>query len=253
MAAGFRADDLIQLPRFDAGGAIALGDKLLAAAATVPELPRAIARARDALQADLANLRAAAAARLAARLAEQHAEPERVADADDALDLCWTALFEWLSAFTKLPGGRLESEEARALLGDLYPDGLGFIRLPYELQWGQSDVRLGRLIDGPGPSLGGRLRALGGGAFIDALQTAHAEYGKLLGLPRLPGAAGSRPSTAEALESFASTLRVYALKVTASVEIDEPQSAALAKTLLDPLLHWKSAPRTVLDTDKTYY
>jgi len=251
----FGVDDLIQLPRFDAAGAVALGEKLLAVAAEIPELPRAIQRAKDALEADLAALRAAAAARLEARLAACASAagptPEVVADADTALDTCWTALHDWLTGFSKLPDTHFESQEAHALLGELYPDGLGFILLPYELEWGQSDLRLGRIAS---ESLGERIRKLGGGVFIEALQAAHWQYGKLLGLPRLPTAREpGRPSTGEALEAFASTLRVYALKVTAHVEVDEPQTGELAKKLLEPLLHWKVAPRTVMDADKTLY
>jgi hypothetical protein len=242
----FTIDDLIQLPRFDAAGAVALGEKLLAEAAEVRELPRPIQRAKDALEQDLAALRAAAAARLAARLAATSAvEPEVVADADSTLDACWTALHDWLTGFSKLPDAHPESAEARALLAELYPDGLGFILLPYELEWGQSDLRLGRIAS---ETLGERIRKLGGSVFIDALQAAHWQYGKLLGLPRLPGAPGDKPSTREALESFASTLRMYALKVTASVELDEPETAVLAKKLLEPLLHWQGSPKTPGDT-----
>jgi len=79
---------------------------------------------------------------------------------------------------------------------------------------------------------------------IDALQAAHWQYGKLLGLPKLPGAgATDKPSTREALDGFAATLRVYALKVTAFVEVDEPQTGVLAKRLLDPLLRWDVVSR----------
>jgi hypothetical protein len=248
----FGANDLIQLPRFDAAGAIALGEKLLAVAAEVAELPRGIQRARDALEVELVALRDAAAARLAARAAASAVgpTPEAVETADNLLDTCWTALFEWLTGFSKLPDGYAESQVARAILAELYPDGLSFILLPYELEWGQSDQRLGRI---GGEALGERLGKLGGGVFIEALQTAHWQYGKLLGLPRLPDAADDRPSTAQTLERFASVLRVYALKVTAQVEVDEPATAALAKLLLDPLMHWKMAPRTVLDVERTFY
>jgi hypothetical protein len=251
----FGANDLIQLPRFDAAGAIALGEKLLAVAAEVSELPRGVQRARDALEVELGSLRDAAAARLAARAAAAGnsaagSTPEAVETADNLLDTCWTALYEWLTGFSKLPDTYAESQEARALLIELYPDGLSFILLPYELEWGQSDQRLGRI---GSEELGERLKKLGGGVFIEALQAAHWQYGKLLGLPRLPDAGDDRPSTAQALERFASVLRVYALKVTAQVEVDEPATATLAKRLLDPLMHWKMAPRTVLDVERTFY
>jgi len=250
----FTVDDLIQLPRFDAAGAVALGERLLAVAAEVPELPRSIKRASEALAEELTTLRAAAAARLAERLAAASAgtEPSEVADADSALDGCWTALHEWLSGFAKLPDGYAEGFEAQGLLAELYPDGLGFILLPYELEWGQSDLRLGRIAT---ESLGERIRKLGGGSFIEALQAAHWQYGKLLGLPRVPGVAGpgGKASVGAALESFGATLRVYALKVTAHVEVDEPQTAELSRRLLEPLLSWKGLPRMPGAGEQTLY
>jgi hypothetical protein len=248
----FSVDDLIQLPRFDAAGAVTLGEQLCAVAAEISELPRSIKRAKDALEDDLAALRKAAAARLAARLAAASSvDPDVVAEADNTLDACWTALHDWLSGFAKLPVAHPEGAEGRALLAELYPDGLGFILLPYELEWGQSDLRLGRIA---GESLGERIRNLGGSVFIDALQAAHWQYGKLLGLPRLPGKTeGSGPTTREALESFVSTLRIYALKVTAYVEVDEPHTGDLAHKLLAPLMNWRVAPRTAMDGEKTYY
>jgi hypothetical protein len=247
------ADDLIQLPRFDAAGAVALGERLCAVADASPDLPRSIQRAKDALAEELASLRAAAAARLAERLAAaaNATDPAVIADADSALDAAWTALHDWLTGFSKLPAVYPESGEASALLVELYPDGLGFILLPYELEWNQSDLRLGRIADG---ALGDRLRALGGGVFIEALRAAHWQYGQLLGLPRLPGATeGGKLSTRDALESFASALRVYALKVTAYVEVDEPTTGALANRLLAPLLHWQGAAARGVDGERTYY
>jgi len=238
----FSVDDLIQLPRFDAVGAVALGDKLCAVAAAEPELPRPIRRAKEALEEDLASPRRAAAARLASAAAES---PAIIAEADRNLDGCWTALFDWLTGFSKLPIGTAEADEAIALLGTLYPDGLSFILLPYELEWNQSDLRLARITVEP---LGDRLRALGGGVFITALTKAHTSYGKLLGLPRPTGpATPGALSVAEALDGFAAALRVYALKVTANVEVDEPETGALSKRLLEPLLHWKTTPRTDIE------
>lgn len=233
--AGF--DDLIQLPRFDAVSAVALGERLAQVAAVEADLPRPVRRALDTLEEELGALRQAAAARLASAAA---ADPVAVAEADRTLDACWSALFDWLTGFSKLPEGIAEAEEARTLLAALYPDGLSFILLPYELEWNQSDLRLARIASEP---LGERIHALGGQVFLDALTRAHTSYGKLLGLPRAQGAKDpGTTSVAEALESFAAALRMYALKVTALVEVDEPETSALSARLLDPLLHYKSAP-----------
>jgi hypothetical protein len=234
----FSSDDLVQLPRFDAGSAVALGERLLQVANAEPELPRAIRRAKDALEEDLASLRTAAAARLAAAAAT---DPVQVAGADRLLDGCWTALYDWLTGFSKLPDGTPQAAEASSLLHEIYPDGLSFILLPYEMEWNQSDLRLGRISSEP---LGERIRGLGGAVFIEALTAAHVGYGKLLGLPRPGGAKDSgATSVGEALEGFAGALRVYTLKVTAFVEVDEPETGALSKRLLDPLMHYKANPR----------
>jgi hypothetical protein len=244
----FSADDLIQLPRFDAVGAVTLGERLLAVANAEAELPRPIRRAKEALEEDLSTLRLAAQTRLAA--AATAGAPAMVAEADRSLDECWTALHDWLTGFSRLPGGYPECGEARALLEELYPDGLSFILLPYELEWKQSDDRLTRIAN---ETLGERIKKLGGAVFIEALVAAHASYGKLLGLPRLaPSKEGGAQTVGEALEGFASTLRVYALKVTAVVEVDEPETAALSKRLLEPLLSWRSSPRPWGDGELTF-
>ena len=244
----FTVDDLIQLPRFDSAGAITLGDRLLAAARAAP-LPRAIQRARDALEIDLTTLRAAVAARMAAAAAS---DPAAIAEADHTLDGCWTALHDWLTGFSKLPPRVVESTEARTLLAELYPEGLNFVMLPYEREWMQSNMRLNRITNEP---LGERIKKLGGTVFIESLQAAHASYGKLLGLPRTLGTReGGTPIVGEAMEAFVSSLRMYALKVTAYVEVDEPGTAQLSNTLLEPLLHWRVSPRPLpSEVEKTGY
>ena len=228
------AEDLIQLPRFDAVGAVAVGDLLLAAAGA-RELPRSILRARDVLAEELAALRIAAAARIEAM---GGTDPSVLAAADAVLDGCWSALFDWLTGFSKLPESTPQSAEARALLAELYPDGLSFIFLPYEFEWSQSELRLDLIAEA---KLGDRLRALGGAPFTTALAEAHRHYGLLLGLYSHPAPAAVVSSLRPALERFASALRNYALKVTALVEVDEPATAALAKALLEPLFSWKSS------------
>jgi hypothetical protein len=227
-------EDLIQLPRFDAVGAVALGDLLLAAAAA-RELPRSIVRARDLLAEELNALRIAAAARVEAL---GGADPSVLAAADETLDGCWNALFDWLTGFSKLPATMPQSAEAHALLAELYPDGLSFILLPYELEWSQSELRLDLIAEA---KMSDRLRALGGQPFADALAEAHRVYGMLLGLSSRPTPAAVVSTLRPVLERFAAALRNYALKVTALVEIEEPASAALAKALLEPLLSWKSS------------
>jgi hypothetical protein len=231
------SDDLIQLPRFDAVGAVTLGEHLLAVPVPI-ELPRPIEKARGELAQAFEALRAATAARLAET---DRTDPEAAAASDDDLDNAWTAFFEWLTGFSKLPDGTPQAEEARTLLAELYPEGLSFLELPYELEWSESDGRLRRLAE---DTLGDRVRALGGQPFLDALGAAHREYGKVLGLRRKASGKGvsSQPAVHDALVAFTAALRVYALRVTAHVDVDEAETGALANALLKPLLSWRSGP-----------
>jgi hypothetical protein len=228
------SEDLIQLPRFDSTGAVALGDRLLAVAFPA-DLPSQIQKAREDLGRELASLRLAAEARLAAAEATN---PEELAASDQSLDTSWTALFDWLTGFSKLPDGTPQAEEARTLLAELYPEGLSFILLPYELEWSQSDTRLLRMANEP---LGDRIRALGGQVFISAITAAHRDYGKVLGLRRKAPEkeASGQVNLHEALEGFTAALRIYALLVTAHVELEEPGTGTMAKVLLGPLLSWR--------------
>jgi hypothetical protein len=231
--------DLIQLPRFDASGAVSLGADLLRAAEAQPDLPSPIQRARVELDAQLAALRAAIEARLAAATSADPARVAAVANADCNLDACWSALFDWLTGFSKLPGVARETAEAVELLRELYPDGLSFISLPYELEWRESEGRVRRIAS---ETLGERIQKLGGRPFLDALRKAHKEYGDLLGLPRAAGAQKNDDARLrEALDAFTAALREYALRVTAHVEMDAPDTAKLARALLTPLMSYRGA------------
>ena len=129
-----------------------------------------------------------------------------------------------------------QSSEGHALLAELYPDGLSFILLPYELEWNQSELRLDLIAES---KMGDRLRALGGAPFIEALAESHHLSNSSSASPatRTPP---SRPSSYRACGPRSSASprpsRNYALKVTALVEIEEPATAALAKALLEPIV-----------------
>ena len=76
----------------------------------------------------------------------------------------------------------------------------------------------------PGAGYRERLCGLGGRPFIDALDHAHAMYGDRLGLSGETQAYPGSTSLPGALEGFAAALRMFALKVTAHVEVERPES-----------------------------
>lgn len=229
----YDADNVITLPRLQSSGAMALGKQLAAAAkAHKKDLPKGVAKA-------LGNLEKATGA-LAAALRDQ-AGTEEAADSDELrkldrnLDACWSGLHDFLTGIGKIPGSN-EAAEARALDKTIFDQGLAFILLPYELEWAQSEVRLDR-IDSQG--LAPRLQKLDGQRFLDALAKAHAAYGKALGMTHpVAKVAASTPSVREPLDAFGVALRHYIAKVMGSVELDEPETQALADALLAPLASW---------------
>jgi hypothetical protein len=231
----YSAADVIQLPRLQASGAMALGGQLLSAARPHKKvLSKSIAKALTAFDAQHAALSDAIRDQVLP-------EPEGGVDTvqlDRNLDGCWSGLNDFFTTFTKLPGVP-QAVEAASLQSAILPGGLKFILLPYELEWAESETRIQRIEKN---KLDARVEALGGGIFLASIKKAHAAYGKALGMtgPTTPGAAA--PSIREPLDAFAAALRTYIVKVMGSVESDEPETQALADKLLLPLAAWDIGP-----------
>ncbi|AUX24063.1 hypothetical protein SOCEGT47_045960 [Sorangium cellulosum] len=236
----YTASEVIQLPRFTAVGAMALGEQLLTAAKPVEaELPKGITRAFTALASRHGAL--AAALRDQVSLSGGGEASEDAVQRDRVLDSCWSGLMDLLTAFTKLPAGTPEVAEASALKSAIFTNGgLKFLHLPFVLQWSESELRLQRIRKN---GLDARIEALGGPRFLSALEAAHAAYGKALGVTA-PAAtpAEAPPSVREALDAFTEALRAYVIKVMGAVEPDEPETQALADRLLAPLASWSVGP-----------
>ncbi|WP_437826259.1 hypothetical protein [Sorangium sp. So ce1153] len=235
----YTASEVIQLPRFTAVGAMALGEQLLSAAKPVKkQLAKGIARVLAALSSRHGEL--ASALRDQVSLAEGGEESEDAVQCDRVLDNCWSALNDFLTAFTKLPPGAPEVAEASALKAALFTGGLKFLQLTYVLQWSESELRIQRIHKN---GLDARIEALGGKRFLAALEAAHAAYGKALGVTApAAAAAGAPPSVREALDAFTEALRAYVIKVMGAVEPDEPETQELADRLLAPLASWSVGP-----------
>ncbi|MGK3961661.1 hypothetical protein WMF38_52225 [Sorangium sp. So ce118] len=235
----YTASEVIQLPRFTAVGAMALGEQLLSAAKPVKkQLAKGIARVLAALSSRHGEL--ASALRDQVSLSGGGEESEDAVQCDRVLDSCWSALNDFLTAFTKLPSGAPEVAEASALKAALFTGGLKFLQLTYVLQWSESELRIQRIHKN---GLDARIEALGGKRFLAALEAAHAAYGKALGVTAPAAtAAGAPPSVREALDAFTEALRAYVIKVMGAVEPDEPETQELADRLLAPLASWSVGP-----------
>ncbi|APR82539.1 Hypothetical protein A7982_07888 [Minicystis rosea] len=215
---------------------MALGEQLLTVAKPhKKELSKGIAKAHGTLAQTHVSLKETLRDQVGLAGAPGSADNAATTLADRRIDACWSALHDFLTAFGKLPDVPA-AEEALAIKATIFPDGLKFILLTYELEWAESEARLQRI---KAQGLDKRIEKLGGRIFLDALTDAHAAYGKVLGMTQVqPEGAATPPSVREALNAFTDALRKYVAKVMGSVEDDEPETQALADALLAPLASW---------------
>ncbi len=164
-------------PVLDASGLLALGQALLDGASVTPPPSlfgplRRLRQACDDLQTALRQVRETPAP--AAPIRQESRQP-----ADFALDTAWTALYERLRAYVMLPESEVPKvKRAQELLRLLFPDALGFLRLPYETEWNESDRRL-RSVEKL--SLVPDLDAVAGPEFLTEVRRAHELYSRALG------------------------------------------------------------------------
>ena len=109
MARSFSIGELVQLPTLDAASAVTLVKRLLTLAGQHKKLPAAVDKARKRLETGHAELAAA----LSDRLTVTSGDPRRSQAADQAEDLALSALYDFLTAYSKLPESAPESARFR--------------------------------------------------------------------------------------------------------------------------------------------
>lgn len=229
--------DVIQLPRLPTASANALGRQMVAAADAQKPFPKGLVKPRDRLRAAHTALQEAILAQFGAG-AEGGAPDERAAqECDRILDNCWAGLDDRLAGLARLPPGAAGVAEAAALRKRLFPTGLSFLKLPYKVEWSESQTRID-LVDRDG--LAPVIAKLAGEQFLPAIRDAHTAYGKALGMDKPLAEAAAVPLVRGALDAFAAALRAYVLKVLASVDEDDPATQAVADALLAPLAAWST-------------
>jgi len=218
--------------------ASAIGKMMLAAGDGQKGMSKPVAKAYSSLDTAHAALQSAMVAQFGDGASEDEADDPAVQELDRIVDNCWGGLDDRLLGFTRLPAATPRLAEAVTLRRRLFPNKLSFLKLPYKLEWSESQVRLD-LIERD--NLAPAVNDLAGKQFLPAIVEAHGNYGKALGMDKpLPGAEGT-PQVKGALDAFASALRTYVVKVMASVDEDVPATQTLADKLLAPLATWTSA------------
>lgn len=127
-------------------------------------------------------------------------------------------------------------DRAKLLMELVYPDALGFTKLPYRIEWQESKVRIDAIRrEGHEKTF----KVLGGTAFFDAITEAHDAYGTTLGITA-PLSVEATKKVRERLDGALAALRDYVNRVSAHAEPDDAESQALADALLQPLTVWEA-------------
>jgi hypothetical protein len=232
-------EDIVVLPRLNAGSADALVTALLAQAKG-KKVSKTIERARENLARSHKLLQDARGA----RLKPPPAESPRALEADRVEDNAFAAFHQFLSAWARLPTD--DGANARLVLNGLFPDGLRFTLLPYKQEWAEADARLRVLKEHPDYEQ--TVKKLGGEPFVSHLARAHKNYGEILGVTvAAQEDDGSKPATVrETMASLLAATRTYAIRVMAHADPDDDGASALSEDLLAPLIAWRDdrkAPR----------
>jgi hypothetical protein len=205
------------------------------AAARGRKLPDAVAESF----ADLASAHAALLAAASRRIPVSGApDAERSRAADVALDATWSALYDVLSGWAKLPD-HPQAERAAGLLPQIFPEGVRFVLFVYKLEWAESNTRLLLIKE---RRLEADLEALGCAPILRRLREAHKEYGDALGVTVPTAGVTEAISLRDALDDFSGALREYVVRVTASVRRRDPKTSELARVLLAPVQRWEAPP-----------
>jgi hypothetical protein len=238
MSRTFEPNNLVHLPNLDARAAQAVGSAVLAAAAN-KTLPDPVAEALAEVKAAVDALEATAMNRLSS------GDTLAARSADSDLDAAWNALHGLLRSLTRV-SDRPRADQATTMLGDLFPDGLRFTRLRFELEWVESQNRL-KMIDER--TFAPQIEQLGGATLLAQLRQAHAHYGEVLSIitARAPE---NGISVREAWSAVMRALRQFVVRVTATIRSQDPGSADLAHELLAPIETWEATAPTKAATDQ---
>jgi hypothetical protein len=170
--------------------------------------------------------------------AEGERPPSETRPADARMDIAVRALFDRLSAAAQLPPERYpEAAQAASLVASLFPEGLGWLRLPYDKEWSHANKLLTR-IDSEGHAAA--IDGIAGPAYLAELRLAFAEYGKVLGKTQARPGAAAQISVADGLKELSSLIGAYTLQILATADESKPETIDAVRHALQPLADYKA-------------
>ena len=237
MAANFLSDSLVKLPRFTVLELISLMQQLSHEAE--PALNTWVASGRkvpDFIVKSLARVRHTKEL-LEASQPQEMAPLELMEQrrSDRKMDDAWKAFESFLKAWSLLDDNRKPGQgEAQRIYDLVIRDGIGFITLPFELEWQETKKRL-EVVETQ--NLLPLIEALGGGRFWEQLKRAFLEYGEVLQIKEGKEQDGS--NLRSLWENAYNAVRHYFAKVVALEDPDDAGTQDVVRRLLKPIIEWQ--------------
>ena len=199
-----------RVPPLDVPTAMALGQSIVSAAPN--SLPADLKKALKGVEQQTKALKGLWGER------ESLGRSEDRRPYDQALDGAWGCAYDRLDALGRLPAERYPSaQEAARLRQAIFPDGLSFLKLPYEAEWAESQRRL-ELIASKGWEAD--LQRLIGAEFVTEVKRCHKDYGEVLGITRPLKPAPLDVNLTDGLRKLGAALSRYSIKLIASYDDD---------------------------------
>lgn len=156
---------------------------------------------------------------------------------DVQLDRAWAVIESSLDRYTVLRPSNGNRRRALELHGQLFAEGLGFLKLRYIEQHAESQQRIDLIAD---EGLREDLDRLVGKEFVDELHAAHKIYGDALGITKPGETPAQAQSLLEPLRAVNRAIGAYALQVLAFAGLD-PANVPLARRALEPIDKFRAA------------
>lgn len=226
MTRTFSPVDLVQLPRVDANGAVALASAVEAAAVPFNDLPQSIADELGQIKTDRQTLLKA--------LAKSPAGVVTVKEADRRVDKVGGAFHDIATAWASLAEFIPEGQDAQLLVDRLFSDGRRFINLKVKEEWAAIETKLAT-IDREG--LLPQIQAIGANPILALLKQVQTVYGAVIGTTQ---AVEEAPEVRESKDALLDAIRTYVIQVAGSVKRGKPETLTRADALLKPIREWES-------------
>lgn len=223
MSEEFAPTPYMRTPVMDVASGIALGIALISA------LPKA---APEDIRKSVRKVRTSVIALQSAW--EAAGGPQGPTDkrpADRAIDTGWGGLYGRLDNYASLPEKRWPKAARAAELRDIvFPDGLGFLTLPYNAEGSESEKRIKRIDD---QKLGAEIDEIAGPEFLAEVRQSHADYGVALNITKAQGGSNAA-GLIDPLRNLARAIGSYALKL-AAIANDSEASLRMVRDALRPI------------------